>query len=109
MTGEHFELRELSIARRVRIDVRVDDANLTRPQRDRCRHREPRTPRTFLPRQIEPGHVAHRQTTQECNTRVAFIMQIDRFFEIQPPLAFDWRSEERRVGKECRSRWWPYH
>src|SRR6266478_10213745 len=19
------------------------------------------------------------------------------------------RSEERRVGKECRSRWWPYH
>src|ERR1035438_2351998 len=22
---------------------------------------------------------------------------------------FDRRSEERRVGKECRSRWWPYH
>src|SRR5690554_2137104 len=23
---------------------------------------------------------------------------------------FDYyRSEERRVGKECRSRWWPYH
>src|SRR5688572_25507891 len=21
----------------------------------------------------------------------------------------DTRSEERRVGKECRSRWWPYH
>src|SRR5256885_606309 len=21
----------------------------------------------------------------------------------------DGRSEERRVGKECRSRWWPYH
>src|SRR5689334_25126936 len=21
----------------------------------------------------------------------------------------DWRSEERRVGKECRSRWWPDH
>src|SRR6266478_9533764 len=21
----------------------------------------------------------------------------------------DARSEERRVGKECRSRWWPYH
>src|SRR5690348_17394244 len=20
-----------------------------------------------------------------------------------------YRSEERRVGKECRSRWWPYH
>ena len=24
-------------------------------------------------------------------------------------LAFDARSEERRVGKECRSRWSPYH
>src|SRR3712207_8204286 len=25
-------------------------------------------------------------------------------------IAFDaWRSEERRVGKECRSRWSPYH
>src|SRR2546425_8449823 len=23
--------------------------------------------------------------------------------------AADWRSEERRVGKECRSRWSPYH
>ena len=24
-------------------------------------------------------------------------------------LEADWRSEERRVGKECRSRWSPYH
>ena len=23
--------------------------------------------------------------------------------------AYDGRSEERRVGKECRSRWSPYH
>ena len=23
--------------------------------------------------------------------------------------SFIWRSEERRVGKECRSRWSPYH
>ena len=23
--------------------------------------------------------------------------------------AFSYRSEERRVGKECRSRWSPYH
>ena len=23
--------------------------------------------------------------------------------------AYDYRSEERRVGKECRSRWSPYH
>src|SRR3712207_8688246 len=26
-----------------------------------------------------------------------------------PPLAAGLRSEERRVGKECRSRWSPYH
>src|SRR5437899_7072738 len=24
-------------------------------------------------------------------------------------VTFPPRSEERRVGKECRSRWWPYH
>src|SRR5690554_8195479 len=23
--------------------------------------------------------------------------------------SLEFRSEERRVGKECRSRWWPYH
>ena len=28
----------------------------------------------------------------------------------KPPREFNWvRSEERRVGKECRSRWSPYH
>src|SRR5256885_16064591 len=26
-----------------------------------------------------------------------------------PDYAEAWRSEERRVGKECRSRWSPYH
>ena len=26
-----------------------------------------------------------------------------------PPFASLYRSEERRVGKECRSRWSPYH
>ena len=30
--------------------------------------------------------------------------------EILNPFCRDeWRSEERRVGKECRSRWSPYH
>ena len=28
---------------------------------------------------------------------------------LQTPDFFDARSEERRVGKECRSRWSPYH
>src|SRR5574337_2100720 len=29
--------------------------------------------------------------------------------EIDTAIALDRRSEERRVGKECRSRWSPYH
>src|SRR5260370_41933808 len=28
--------------------------------------------------------------------------------DVYPRIA-QWRSEERRVGKECRSRWSPYH
>ena len=30
-------------------------------------------------------------------------------FEERCKLNYDHRSEERRVGKECRSRWSPYH
>src|SRR5256885_8015606 len=36
----------------------------------------------------------------------------DRYFEPASknlPADFNTRSEERRVGKECRSRWSPYH
>ena len=29
--------------------------------------------------------------------------------KVRPMLKADGRSEERRVGKECRSRWSPYH
>src|SRR5258707_10548407 len=35
------------------------------------------------------------------------IFPADREADTQPTLGF--RSEERRVGKECRSRWSPYH
>ena len=36
---------------------------------------------------------------------------VDGFIEILKDKEFDVvaRSEERRVGKECRSRWSPYH
>src|SRR2546425_7391100 len=34
--------------------------------------------------------------------------QLDHYLTIWHWKA-DWRSEERRVGKECRSRWSPYH
>src|SRR3989454_10080299 len=58
----------------------------------------------------------------ECRTAVdALRVHIDAKFngnlnsfesELLAPAAFDFsprRSEERRVGKECRSRWSPYH
>ena len=33
----------------------------------------------------------------------------DGHFEIENVVNYEGRSEERRVGKECRSRWSPYH
>ena len=33
----------------------------------------------------------------------------DSFLEKAPGVDVTVRSEERRVGKECRSRWSPYH
>ena len=35
----------------------------------------------------------------------------DQYAEVQDDtlIIFEGRSEERRVGKECRSRWSPYH
>src|SRR5690554_1140052 len=33
----------------------------------------------------------------------------DVFFDDVVVTSFQYRSEERRVGKECRSRWLPYH
>src|SRR5690554_7842145 len=36
--------------------------------------------------------------------------EIDELFAGRPIGNFEFfRSEERRVGKECRFRWWPYH
>src|SRR2546421_5488376 len=37
------------------------------------------------------------------------IMKSETLQEFKQFLAEEWRSEERRVGKECRSRWSPYH
>src|SRR5260370_13570412 len=31
------------------------------------------------------------------------------YYELHNHVKTHWRSEERRVGKECRSRWSPYH
>ena len=38
-----------------------------------------------------------------------FDERFEVFGQDMTPLAVSSRSEERRVGKECRSRWSPYH
>ena len=43
--------------------------------------------------------------------RLIMVGDIPRGWNVdEAGIAYDaWRSEERRVGKECRSRWSPYH
>ena len=36
-------------------------------------------------------------------------LSADQLNDLVAPIALYPRSEERRVGKECRSRWSPYH
>ena len=47
--------------------------------------------------------------TSEDQRLIDGFQQICDFYETQGRCPRDDRSEERRVGKECRSRWSPYH
>ena len=40
---------------------------------------------------------------------IAFGIMLAKIKVAGVSLGITWRSEERRVGKECRSRWSPYH
>ena len=51
--------------------------------------------------------VAQVSTAGECKIYLEDFMPYDLVLEESDD--FDDRSEERRVGKECRSRWSPYH
>src|SRR2546426_5534943 len=54
-------------------------------------------------REFAVWHPCHRRRTlQDCMTPRAVIADDEALMREQ-------RSEERRVGKECRSRWSPYH
>ena len=50
---------------------------------------------------------AQAQTTYEEMEQLTVNEQITTVITASEPVRF--RSEERRVGKECRSRWSPYH
>ena len=56
------------------------------------------------------GEKVSRTTVYRMLKRLAEKKRIVSFFdEAQKLTRFAERSEERRVGKECRSRWSPYH
>ena len=74
--------------------VRVPAADFIEPQETR---RVIKTQRTPAP--IQPSG----------QTRLAAVGNAKAFVLSAPRPDYPYRSEERRVGKECRSRWSPYH
>ena len=56
---------------------------------------------------IDPGPAHRIRTEGDGTTLLTMIDQADTELEAASTAAL--RSEERRVGKECRSRWSPYH
>src|SRR2546421_8845318 len=50
--------------------------------------------------------LAKRNDYAKVRTNAGAVGWVDSRQLMEPAL---WRSEERRVGKECRSRWSPYH
>src|SRR2546429_5049617 len=55
-----------------------------------------------------PG-MSRRQVPKPLAALIDQMQEEVRRVEFTLPDGFDERSEERRVGKECRSRWSPYH
>src|SRR5215203_1719824 len=55
------------------------------------------------------GHSERRQLFAESDEALARKVPAALAAGLQPILCVGERSEERRVGKECRSRWSPYH
>src|SRR5260221_7148861 len=63
-------------------------------------------PSDFLRMQFPPSQQYRLKGRRDVNDRPFSDYMLLRFFQA---LKFSRRSEERRVGKECRSRWSPYH
>ena len=57
------------------------------------------------------GYKAHTQSigNKEGGINIELEQQVFNLREVQITPGRVYRSEERRVGKECRSRWSPYH
>ena len=74
----------------------IDNANSTNLERNVTYSETPSQHKSFNILKLENGHFAAQP-----NNRVIFYDKSYTPSEL--------RSEERRVGKECRSRWSPYH
>src|SRR2546426_6221843 len=60
-----------------------------------------------LPIFTTPGFYS---ATYSKRTQYGYNLSVSRLVLVTPVSpTLDYRSEERRVGKECRSRWSPYH
>ena len=82
----------------------VRDITDQKENEQRYRHMAYHDPLTGLPNrglfEQRLDLAVQRATRHQASTAVMFI-DLGKFKSI--------RSEERRVGKECRSRWWPSH
>ena len=58
---------------------------------------------------FDPNYGCQFSTYAVRSMRCAASKYIQRMRPRMAPLTHEERSEERRVGKECRSRWSPYH
>ena len=60
---------------------------------------------------IHLNQLGHQVMAVDCNeSRVETVLPYVTTAQIGDATKFEFvRSEERRVGKECRSRWSPYH
>src|ERR1043165_838687 len=106
--GSGLELRELGRNRAELWSARIPPERLTKEIRSRSPQMAtssswaaPATPRALVPRgsgRGSPESGCRRGTSSSAPELLAM-----------PAKVFQLRSEERRVGKECRSRWSPYH
>src|SRR3712207_9083077 len=95
------ELRELSAAERAEVEGFI--ADFTAADRPIRPYRRPRVTAGTL--RAFGRHLAVRALVDRDNE----YLRPDHFVRNYVALRARARSEERRVGKECRSRWSPYH
>src|SRR5262249_18522951 len=60
----------------------------------------------FIPSQNRPREEFDREAVEVLRKHTASLVVLAGFMRIFSPVFLE-RSEERRVGKECRGRWWP--